>query len=87
MTINFPNESRSYDPRHHCVRFWGHDESREVTFQIEEDALTSLDRAADRTEDGLLLVFDRNRERIVAAACKAYSRRGSGFYALTAASF
>jgi len=87
MAINFPNESRSYDPRHHCVRFWGHDDSREVTFQVEEDALTRLDGAAARTENGFLSVFDGNRERIVAAARKAYSRRGSGFYTLAAASF
>jgi hypothetical protein len=87
MTINFPNESRSYDPRHHCVRFWGHDEALEVTFQVEEDALTRLDEATLRTEEGFLVAFDQNRERIFTAARKAYSRRGSGFYTLGAANF
>jgi hypothetical protein len=87
MTINFPNASRSYDPRHHSVRFWGHDEALEVTFLVEEDALTQLDDTTPRTEEGYLVAFDRNRERITTAARKAYSRRGSGFYTLAAANF
>ncbi|HWT29894.1 MAG TPA: DUF1488 domain-containing protein [Propylenella sp.] len=87
MSLDFPNESRSYDPRHHCVRFWGHDASREVTFQVEEEALTRLDRAAPSTEAGFLLAFDGNRDRIFKAARKAYSRRGSGFHTLAAADF
>ncbi|MBA3516674.1 MAG: DUF1488 domain-containing protein [Rhizobiales bacterium] len=87
MTINFPNESRSYDPRYHSVRFWGHDEALEVTFLVEEDALTRLDEATPRTEEDFLVAFDRNRERIFTAARKAYSRRGSGFYTLAAANF
>ncbi len=87
MTINFPNESRSYDHRHHSVRFWGHDEALEVTFLVEEDALTRLDEATPRTEEDFLVAFDRNRERIFTAARKAYSRRGSGFYTLAAANF
>jgi hypothetical protein len=33
------------------------------------------------------MAFDGNRERIMAAARKAYSRRGSGFYILAASSF
>ena len=87
MTLNFPNESRSYDPRHHGVRFWGHDDACEVSFLVGEDALTQIDRTTARTEDGLLKTFDNNRERIIAAARKAYSRRGSGFYVLAASSF
>lgn len=87
MAINFPNESRSYDPRHHCVRFWGHDDAREVTFLVQEDALTRLDAAAPRTEAGFLVAFDRNRDRIVTAARKAYSPRGSGFHTLAASNF
>ncbi|MGH6924642.1 MAG: DUF1488 domain-containing protein [Propylenella sp.] len=87
MAINFPNKSRSYDPRHHCVRFWGHDDACEVSFLVEEDALTRIDRATVQTEAGFLVAFDRNHERIIAAARKAYSRRGSGFYALAASSF
>jgi hypothetical protein len=87
MTINFPNESRSYDPRHHGVRFWGHDDACEVSFLLGEDALTQIDRTTARTEDGFLKTFDDNRERIITVARKAYSRRGSGFYVLAASSF
>ncbi len=87
MTINFPNQSRSYDPRQHGVRFWGHDDACEVSFLVEGDALSLIDRTAPQTEDGFLVAFDGNRERIIAAARKAYSRRGSGFYILAASSF
>jgi Protein of unknown function (DUF1488) len=87
MAIKFPNESRSYDSRQHGVRFWGHDDACEVSFLVEEDALSQIDRTAPQTEHGFLLAFDGNRERIMAAARKAYSRRGSGFYILAASSF
>jgi hypothetical protein len=87
MTINFPNESRIYDPRHHNVRFWGHDDAREVTFLVEEDALARLDKTTPRTEAGFLVAFDRNRDRIFTAARKAYSRRGSAFYTLAPSNF
>ncbi len=85
--MNFPNPSRSYDSARHCVRFWGHDEACEVSFLVEEDALTQIDRATPQTEAGFLVAFDGNRDRIFAAARKVYSRRGSGFYILAASSF
>jgi hypothetical protein len=85
MTLHFPNPSRSYDPNHHRVRFWGHDESREVAFLVEAEALRQLDGAKPNDEDGLLETFDANRDRIEGAARKAYTRRGSGFYVLAAA--
>ncbi len=87
MPINFPNQSRSYDGKRHGVRFWGHDSSREVSFLVEEDALTQIDRTTPRTEDEFLVAFDANRDRIFKAARKAYSPRGSGFYALAASDF
>jgi len=87
MAIDFPNQSRSYDARHRCVRFWGHDSAREVSFLIEEDALTRMDQTAPRTEDEFLGAFDANRDRIFNAARKAYSPRGSGFFALAASDF
>ena len=87
MAISFPNQSRSYDAKRHCVRFWGHDESREVSFLIEEDALWELNKTTTHDEDGLLNIFDSNRERIFGVARKVYSRRGSGFYTLAASNF
>ena len=53
MTIAFPNHSRSYDPRHQTVRFWGHDDSLEVTFLVEGDALTWLAEETPRTEQDI----------------------------------
>jgi Protein of unknown function (DUF1488) len=87
MAIDFPNQSRSYDPRHHGVRFWGHDDALEVAFLVEEDAITKIGRTTLSTESDFLTAFDGNRDRIIAAARKAYSRRGGGFYLLAASSF
>jgi hypothetical protein len=87
MAINFPNQNRSYDAKHRCVRFWGHDEALEVSFLVAEDALTRIDRTTSHTEAGFLVTFDRNRDRICTAARKVYSRRGKGFYMLAAADF
>jgi hypothetical protein len=87
MALDFPNESRSFDPKRHCVRFWGHDDAREVAFLVEEDALCHFQRGAPRDEIGLLRIFDGNRERILKAARKAYSKGGPGFYTLAASDF
>jgi len=32
MTLNFPNEGRSYDARRRLVCFWGYDSTIEVSF-------------------------------------------------------
>ena len=87
MAIDFPNQSRSYDGKRHGVRFWGHDSACEVSFLIEEAALARMDQTAPRTEDEFLVAFDANRDRIFKAARKAYSPRGSGFYALAVSDF
>jgi len=87
MSIDFPNQSRSYDSKHRGVRFWGHDSAREVSFLVEEGAFARMDKPAPRTEDEFLGAFDANRERIFKAARKAYSPRGSGFFALAASDF
>jgi Protein of unknown function (DUF1488) len=87
MTISFPNQSRIFEPNRHCVRFWGYDSAFEVSFLVEEDALCHIDRNAPRDEAGLLDAFDANRDRILGAARKAYSRRGGRFYALAASDF
>ena len=84
MALNFPNPSRSYDRTKHCVRFWAYDESLEIPFFVEEDALCSIDPKAVRTEAGLLNAFDLHRNRILEAAARVYSRRGRGSYTLAA---
>jgi hypothetical protein len=85
MALNFPNQSRSYDSRKHCVRFWAHDASFEVPFFVDADALCQIHPDATTDEPGLLNAFDLNRERICAAAGRAYARDRRGSYMLSVA--
>jgi hypothetical protein len=85
LALNFPNQSRSYDSRKHCVRFWAHDASFEVPFFVEAAALCSIEPTATSDESGLLNAFDLNRERICAAADRVYARNRRGSYTLSAA--
>ena len=43
MTLNFTNQSRSYDATRQAVRFWGYDGAREVSFFVTDDALRRLE--------------------------------------------
>jgi len=74
MTLHFPNASRNYDAGRHCVSFWGHDSTFEITFTLDEEALSKISPYAERDEASLLHVFDVNRARIEEAASVAYSR-------------
>jgi Protein of unknown function (DUF1488) len=87
MTIEFPNLSRRYDATRHCVRFSGYDGALERPFFVEEDALRSLDARAPKSEAGLLVTFDRYRERICKVAARIYGKRREGSYTLTVADF
>ena len=85
--LNFPNQSRVFDPTRRAVRFWGHDNAMEWSFFVTEDALKRLQPNAERDEAGLLLAFDANRAAIQAAALKAYKRERKGSYELAATDF
>lgn len=85
MALSFPNQSRSYDSRKQCVRFWAHDASFEIPFFVEASALAHINPEATSDEVGLLSVFDLNRDRICAAAGRAYRRDRRGSYTLAAA--
>lgn len=87
MTLSFPNLSRSYDATRRAVRFWGYDSAMEASFFVSEDALRRVQPDARFDETGLLGVFDSNRDRICAAACKVYGRGRKGSYDLVAADF
>lgn len=82
MTLKFPNPSRSYDSRQHCVRFWGYDEALEIPFFVEAAALRHIDPGAEGDGPGLLSIFDRHRPRIMKAASRIYSRHSKGSYTL-----
>jgi hypothetical protein len=86
MGLMFPNPSRSYDATRRAVRFWGHDSAMEWSFFVTEDALKKVHPAmAQQDEAGMLGAFDAHRERIWAAAGRAYSRGRKGSYELGAA--
>ena len=87
MPMSFPNASRSFDASRRVVRFWGYDSAMESSFFITEDALRHIQPGAPLDEAGLLRVFDLNRDRIHAAAAKAYARGRKGFYCLAVADF
>ncbi|MGA8613085.1 MAG: DUF1488 domain-containing protein [Xanthobacteraceae bacterium] len=85
--LNFPNQSRVFDPTRRAVRFWGHDSAMEWSFFVTEDALMRLQPKVARDEASLLLAFDTNRAAIYAAAMKAYKRDRRGSYELLATDF
>ena len=85
MTLNFPNESRSYDARANLVRFWGYDRVMEVVFLVEAGALRKLGPKTPSGEAGYLEAFDAARDRIHDAARRAYSRARKGTYTLVLA--
>jgi Protein of unknown function (DUF1488) len=87
MSLNFPNQSRSYDATLRAVRFWGHDGAMEVAFFVNEDALKRIEPSTQSSESGLLNTFDSHRDLIYAAAAKAYRRGRKGSYELTLADF
>jgi Protein of unknown function (DUF1488) len=85
--LNFPNQSRVFDPTRRAVRFWGHDSAMEWSFFVTEDALKRLQPNLERNEASLPLVFDATRSAIQAAAMKAYRRERKGSYELAATDF
>ena len=85
--LNFPNQSRVFDPTRRAVRFWGHDSAMEWSFFVTEDALEQLQPNMGHNEVSVLRAFDDNRNVIYAAAMKAYKRERKGSYELGAADF
>jgi hypothetical protein len=87
MTLNFPNESRSFDRTRRAVRFWGYDDAMEAMFFVTEAALKSVQPDMQLDETGMLRAFDSNRSRIYAAAAKVYGRGRRGSYDLERSDF
>jgi hypothetical protein len=85
--IDFPNQSRVFDPSRRAVRFWGHDSAMEWSFFVTEDALKRLAPHMPRDEAGMLLAFDANRPAIYATATKLYKQNRKGSYELAATDF
>lgn len=88
MGLGFPNPSRSFDPEHRRIRFWGHDAALEVMFLLDQDALLKLVPATSTAESALLAAFDKARDRILEVAGRLYvPRQRRSFYLLSAADF
>jgi hypothetical protein len=87
MSLNFPNQSRSFDATRRAVRFWGYDSAMEASFYVTEDALKRVQPNMRFDEIGLLGAFDSNRDLIYATAAKVYARGRRGSYDLVGADF
>ena len=85
--LDFPNQSQFFDSTRSAVQFWGYDRAMEWSFFVTEAALKRLQPNAERDETSLLRAFDANREKIYAAATKAYRRERKGSYELGATDF
>ena len=90
-TLNFPNPSRSYDEVSHVIRFWGYDLAIEISFFIDQSALSKIRPETKLTETEMLNTFDLHRDQICEAANNIYSRRGDNphtfSYTLTSSNF
>ena len=84
MTLNFTNQSRSYDATRQAVRFWGYDGAREVSFFVTEDALRRLQPTASADETGFLAAFEAHRDHVLRAAARVYARGRKGSYEIGA---
>ena len=85
--LNFPNQSRVFDPTRRAVRFWGHDGAMERSFFVTEDALKRLQPNMGYDEASQLRTFDDNRHSIYLAAMRVYKRERKSSYELGAADF
>ncbi|KVN53924.1 DUF1488 domain-containing protein [Burkholderia stagnalis] len=83
VTLNFPNPSRTYDASRHCVRFWGYDNSREITFLVDDAMLAKLKADMGSGEPALLAAFDRNRDRILGLARDLYKGGPQNWYTIS----
>ncbi|MBC8751801.1 MULTISPECIES: DUF1488 domain-containing protein [Paraburkholderia] len=82
MALHFPNPSRSYDATRHCVLFWGYDDSREITFQVDSATLKGLQPALGSDERSVLVAFDEFRGKLLEIAKRQYVRGPQNRYSI-----
>ncbi len=83
MALQFPNPSRSYDAGRHCVSFWGYDNSREITFVVDDAMLKNLRPGVGNDEPSILGAFDEFREKLLDIARKRYVAGPQNRYSLS----
>ncbi|MEW9586495.1 DUF1488 domain-containing protein [Paraburkholderia sp. DGU8] len=81
--LQFPNPSRSYDASRHCVCFWGYDNSREITFLVDDAILRNLQSGVGSDERSILGAFDQGRENILDIAKKLYVGGAQNRYSIS----
>ena len=72
MALDVLNDARSYDASRQCVSFWGYDAAFEVTFRLDQSALSLFAGEATLSETIALKAFDANVVQIRKAARKHY---------------
>ena len=87
MALTFPNPTRSYDSKHHCVRFWGYDGTFEISFVVEQPVFSRINPGAAQDEFGILRIFDNYRDKILGVARRVYRGWIPGAYTLIATDF
>jgi len=75
MALIFPHLSRWYDATRKGICFWGYEQTFEISFFVEQNALSKIDAGGLAGETGFLNTFDLNREQIWLAATAVYSKR------------
>ena len=83
VALEFPNPSRSYDAARHCVCFWGYDNSREITFLVDDAVIRNLQPGAGSDERSILGAFDQFREKLLEIARKRYVSGPQNRYSIT----
>lgn len=89
-TVDFPNQSRSFDEARDAVRFTGYDGMFEVRFFVEAEALALPHPEPDdpdARESACLSAFDTLRTSIYDAARKVHARNRQDIHTLTADNF
>lgn len=83
MALQFPNPSRCYDASHHCVSFWGYDNSREITFVVDDAMLKNLLPSMGGDERSILGAFDESREKLLEIAKNLYVGGSQNRYSIS----
>ena len=89
MKLSFPNPSHSFEASKNRVLFWGYDNTIEISFFVELDALKRLCPVMGSVEMEFLQAFDSARTRIYEVADKIYENgaKRSFAYVLAAKDF
>jgi hypothetical protein len=64
------------------VFFWGYDDSREITFEVDSATLQGLQPALGSDERSFLVAFDEFREKLLEIAKRRYVRGPQNRYSI-----